>query len=297
MDLYEQIVQLRRQGRRGAVATITNVRGSIPSFQTAKMLVLDDGSIAGTIGGGCVEAEVWQAAREVMEDEKPRTLTFNLNNDPKYDTGLVCGGTLDIFIEPVLPPALLYIFGAGHVAYNVYKVAGIAGFDVIVVDDRESYANRDRFPDAREIIADDFDRVAHNLHIPESAYIVIVTRGHRDDMRILRWTVNLNARYLGMIGSRRKVIAIYKELEKQGIPAEKFANVHAPVGLNIGAVTPEEIAVAIVAEMIAVRRHATANISSKAYDHTARNKAPSDAQDAAREPDSAKPTPVTVGES
>ena len=164
MDIYEQIVELRRQGRRGAVATITNVRGSIPSFQTAKMLVRDDGSIVGTIGGGCVEAEVWQAAREVMEEEKPRSLTFNLNNDPKYDTGLVCGGTLEIFIEPVLPPALLYIFGAGHVAYNLYKVARIAGFDVIVVDDRESYANAERFPDAREIIADDFEAVTERLH-------------------------------------------------------------------------------------------------------------------------------------
>ena len=126
MDIYEQIVELRRQGRRGAVATITNVRGSIPSFQTAKMLVRDDGSIAGTIGGGCVEAEVWQAAREVMEEEKPRTLTFNLNNNPKYDTGLVCGGTLEIFVEPVLPPALLYVFGAGHVAYNLYKIGRVA---------------------------------------------------------------------------------------------------------------------------------------------------------------------------
>ena len=107
MDIYEEIVKLRQQGRRGAVATIVSVRGSIPSFKTAKMLVRDDGSICGTIGGGCVEADVWQAAREVMESEKPRTLTFNLNQDPKYDTGLVCGGTLDIFIEPVLPPALL----------------------------------------------------------------------------------------------------------------------------------------------------------------------------------------------
>ena len=149
MDIYEQIVQLRREGRRGAVATITNARGSIPSFQTAKMLVRDDGSIAGTIGGGCVEAEVWQAAREAMEQEKPRSLTFNLNNNPKYDTGLVCGGTLEVFIEPVLPPAVLYIFGAGHVAYNLYKIAATAGFEVIVTDDRESYANRERFPDAR----------------------------------------------------------------------------------------------------------------------------------------------------
>jgi xanthine dehydrogenase accessory factor len=265
MDIYEQIVQLRREGRRGAVATITNVRGSIPSFQTAKMLVRDDGSIAGTIGGGCVEAEVWQAAREVMEEEKPRTLTFNLNNNPKYDTGLVCGGTLDVFIEPVLPPALLYIFGAGHVAYNLYKVATIAGFEVVVVDDRESYANRERFPDAREVIAEDFEAVTVRLNPPESSHIVIVTRGHRDDMRILRWAVNTPTRYLGMIGSRRKTISIYKELEKEGIPAERFANVHAPVGLEIGAVTPEEIAVSIVAEMIAVRRHAETNVASKMY--------------------------------
>ena len=269
MDIYQEIVELRRQGRRGAVATITNVRGSIPSFQTAKMLVRDDGSIAGTIGGGCVEAEVWQAAREVMEEEKPRTLTFNLNNNPKYDTGLVCGGTLDVFIEPVLPPALVYIFGAGHVAYNLYKVAAIAGFDVVVVDDREAYANRERFPDAREIIAEDFGAVTARLDPPESSHVVIVTRGHRDDMRVLRWALSTRARYLGMIGSRRKTISIYKELEKEGISAETFANVHAPVGLEIGAVTPEEIAVAIVAEMIAVRRHAVTNVASKMYSYPA----------------------------
>src|ERR1700751_5153862 len=163
MDIYEQIVELRREGRRGAVATIVNVRGSIPSFRTAKMLVRDDGSIVGTIGGGCVEADVWQAAREVMETEKPRTLTFDLNQDPKYDTGLVCGGTLDIFVEPVLPPALLYIFGAGHVAASLYKTANDAGFDVIVADDRETYANRERFPEARDVIADDFDRAMARL--------------------------------------------------------------------------------------------------------------------------------------
>src|SRR6478672_3840951 len=118
MDIYDEIVQLRRQGRRGAVATIVNVRGSIPSFKTAKMLVRDDGSIVGTIGGGCVEAEVWQVAREVMQEEKSRTLTFNLNQNPKYDTGLVCGGTLEVYVEPILPIAQLYIFGAGHVAHN-----------------------------------------------------------------------------------------------------------------------------------------------------------------------------------
>jgi xanthine dehydrogenase accessory factor len=255
VDIYEEIVRLRKDGRRGAVATIVNVRGSIPSFKTAKMLVRDDGSIVGTIGGGCVEAEVWQAAREVMESEKPRTLTFDLNQDPKYDTGLVCGGTLEIFIEPLLPPAELYIFGAGHVAASLYKVARIAGFDITVVDDREVYASRERFPEAHEVIAEDFDKVTARLQLSESSYIVIVTRGHRDDMRVLRWAVQTPARYVGMIGSKRKTIAIFRELQKEGLAAELFDRVHAPVGLDIGAITPEEIAVAITAELIAKRRN------------------------------------------
>jgi len=260
MDIYEQIVELRRQGRRGAVATIVNVRGSIPSFKTAKMLVRDDGSIVGTIGGGCVEADVWQAAREVMESEKPRTLSFDLNQDPKYDTGLVCGGTLEVFVEPVLPPALLYVFGAGHVALSLCQTAAGAGFDVVVCDDRSSYATKERFPAAREVHAMDFDEAMQKLDPDESSYIVIVTRGHRDDMRVLRWAVQTRARYVGMIGSKRKVIQIFKTLEEEGVPTQLFERVHAPIGLDIGAVTPEEIAVAITAELIAVRRHAPATV-------------------------------------
>lgn len=254
MDIYEEIVKLRQEGRRGAVATIVNVRGSIPSFETAKMLVRDDGSIVGTIGGGCVEAEIWQAAREVMESEKPRTLTFNLNQDPKFDTGLVCGGTLDIFVEAIVPPALLYIFGAGHVSVSLYQIAKSAGFDVIVVDDRATYANRERFPEAKQVIAEDFDLAMARLSPNESAYLVIVTRGHRDDMRVLRWAVQTPARYIGMIGSKRKTITIFQELSKEGLAADLFERVHAPVGLDIGAITPEEIAVAITAELIAARR-------------------------------------------
>jgi len=284
MDIYEEIVKLRQEGRRGAVATIVNVRGSIPSFETAKMLVRDDGSIAGTIGGGCVEAEVWQAAREVMESEKPRSLTFNLNQDPKYDTGLVCGGTLDIFIEPLLPAALLYIFGAGHVSVNLYKVARGAGFDVIVVDDREAYASRERFPEAKEIIADDFDKAMARISPNESSYLVIVTRGHRDDMRVLRWAVQTQARYVGMIGSKRKTISIFRELTNQGIPAHLFERVHAPVGLDIGAITPEEIAVAITAELIAERRHAERALPHMSW-FRAHSSAPSADAQVAEEPE------------
>jgi xanthine dehydrogenase accessory factor len=254
VDIYDEIPRLRREGRKAALATIINVRGSIPSFETAKMLVRDDGSIVGTIGGGCVEAEVWQAAREVIQNEKPQTLKFNLNNNPKYDTGLVCGGTLEVFVEPVLPQSTLYIFGAGHVAWSLYKVARIAGFETVIIDDRETYANRERFPEARDVYADEYEQVMAQLTPSEASYIVIVTRGHRDDMRVLRWAAETPARYIGMIGSQRKVIAIYKELEKEGIAAEKLARVYAPVGIEIGSITPEEIAISIVAEMIAIRR-------------------------------------------
>ncbi|HZR66902.1 MAG TPA: XdhC/CoxI family protein [Terriglobales bacterium] len=268
MDIYKEIVQLRQQGRRGAVATIVNVRGSIPSFETAKMLIRDDGSIVGTVGGGCVEAEVWRAAREVMESEKPRTLTFNLNEDPRFDTGLVCGGTLDVFVEPVLPPALLYIFGAGHVALNLYKAATNAGFDVTVVDDRDLYANRDRFPDAKEVVAEDFDQAMARLQPNETSYIVITTRGHKDDMRVLRWAVQTRARYVGMIGSKRKAITISRELVKEGIPEQRFERVHSPVGLDIGAITPEEIAVAITAELISVRRRVERSLPNMSWFHS-----------------------------
>jgi xanthine dehydrogenase accessory factor len=222
------------------------------------MLIRDDGSIVGTIGGGCVEADVWQAAREVMESEKPRTLKFDLNQDPKYDTGLVCGGTLEIFVEPVLPPALLYIFGAGHVALSLCQTAASAGFEVSVIDDRSSYATKERFPAAREVHALDFEAATQKVDPNESSYVVIVTRGHRDDMYILRWAVQTRARYVGMIGSKRKVIEIFKTLQKEGLSANLFDKVHAPVGLDIGAITPEEIAVAITAELIAIRRHSGA---------------------------------------
>ena len=263
-------MKLQRAGRRGAIATIVNARGSIPSFKSAKMLVRDDGSIAGTIGGGCVEAEVWQAAREVIDTEKPRTLSFDLNQDPKYDTGLVCGGSLDIFIEPVLPTPLIYLFGAGHVSLELYKAAHNAGFEVIVADDRDAYANAERFPHARQILAEDFDSMLASLAPTESSYIVIATRGHHDDMRVLRWAVQTPARYIGMIGSRRKAITVYRELVKEGLAPELFDRVHSPVGLDIGAIAPEEIAVSILAELIAVRRHAERTLPHMSWFQSAR---------------------------
>ena len=255
MDLFEEIVRLRREGKRGALATIVHTNGSIPSYESSRMLVREDGSIAGTIGGGCVEAEVWAAAKDVMRAEAPRKMTFSLNNEASYDNGLICGGTLEIFVEPILPQPVLYIFGGGHVSMALALAASTAGFAIGVVDDRESFANRERFPMAREIYTT-FEEAFEKIHPSASTYLVIVTRGHRDDMRVLGWAVGAPARYIGMIGSKRKVLSVYRALEKEGIPADKLAAVHAPVGLEIGALTPEEIAISITAELIGVRRGA-----------------------------------------
>jgi xanthine dehydrogenase accessory factor len=157
MDIFDEIGKLKREGRRGALATIVNVRGSIPSVMAAKMLVRDDGSSAGTVGGGCVESDVRKGAMAVMRDGKPRTFNFNLDQQPDDDNGVVCDGSLQVFVEPVMPPRRLYIFGAGHVGSAVYEVATLAGFEIVVTDDRDQYANRGRFPDAHEIHTGEMD--------------------------------------------------------------------------------------------------------------------------------------------
>jgi xanthine dehydrogenase accessory factor len=259
MDLFDEIVRLRRLGQKCALATIVQVKGSIPSFESAKLLVREDGSMLGTIGGGCVEGEVWNVAREVIETEKPRHLHFSLGQDAAYDNGLICGGQLDVFVEPVVPQPTAIIFGAGHISKSLAKVAGLAGFRTVVVDDREMFASRERFPDADEVYADEYENVFPQLSVNEMSYLIIVTRGHRDDMRILRWAVGTTARYVSMIGSKRKVINVIRELEKEGLPSNAFERIFSPMGLDIGAVTPEEIAVSVVAEMIAVRRNPESN--------------------------------------
>ena len=254
MDVYEELVELRNAGQKCAIATIVEVAGSIPSFQSAKMLIRADGTMVGTIGGGCTEAEVWQAARDVIETEKPRMLQFNLGQDAAYDNGLICGGQLNVYVEPVLPVPRALIFGAGHISKSLSKVATLAGFATTVIDNRETYANRERFPEAAQVIAEEYEDVFPRLEANDATYAIIVTRGHRDDMRVLRWAVDQPLRYIGMIGSKRKTIEVAKHLRKEGVPMENLARIHAPMGLDVGAVTPEEIAVSVVAEMICRRR-------------------------------------------
>ncbi|HLY59501.1 MAG TPA: XdhC/CoxI family protein [Terriglobia bacterium] len=255
MDIYAEIAKLRKEGRKAALATIIQVQGSIPSYESSKILVRDDGTIVGTVGGGCVEAEVWAVAQDVMREEKPRRLHFNLNSNPEYDNGLICGGSLDIFVEPILAAPTVFLFGGGHVSLAISKVASLAGFDTVVIDDREAFASKERFPEARENFFGPWEDIFAKLEINEFSYLAIVSRGHKGDLACLRWALTTPARYIGMIGSRRKFIEICKVLESEGVPAEKLEQVHSPIGIDIGALTPEEIGVAVVAEMISVRRN------------------------------------------
>jgi xanthine dehydrogenase accessory factor len=269
MDIFAEIARLRKEGRKAALATIIQVQGSIPSYESSKILVRDDGSILGTVGGGFIEGEVCSVAHEVMREERPRRLHFNLDAHPEYESGLICGGSLDIFVEPILAIPTAYIFGGGHVSLYVSKVASVAGFDIVVSDDRPAFASKERFPEALETYAGPWEEIFPKLKVNGSSYVIIVTRGHKDDLTCLRWALGTPARYIGMIGSRRKVIEIFKVLEGEGVSREKLERVHSPIGLDIGALTPEEIAVSIVAEMIAVRRDAVPSASNLAGKHRA----------------------------
>src|SRR6266700_4972200 len=158
IDVFDEIQRMRQQGRKAALATIVQIRGSVPSFQTAKMLVRDDGSTLGSVGGGCVEAEVWTAAQDVMRDEKSKIMTFDLTDESMADSGLICGGKVEIFVEPLLPTPKMLIFGAGHISTQVSKIATIAGFRTTIVDNRPVYANLERFPEAEANYSESFEQ-------------------------------------------------------------------------------------------------------------------------------------------
>src|SRR2546425_5960803 len=253
IDIFDEIQKMRQQGRKAALATIVQIRGSVPSFQSAKMLVRDDGSTLGSVGGGCVEAEVWTAAQDVLRDEKSRVMSFDLTDESMAESGLICGGKVEIFIEPVLPTPKMVIFGAGHIATQVSKIATVAGFRTTIVDNRPVYANTERFPEAETIYSESFEQAFEQIAPNDNTYIVIVTRGHQEVQNVLRWAVQTNARYIGMIGSKRKIRSIADQLESEGIPRDRLERVYMPIGLDIGAVLPEEVAVGIVAGLPPVR--------------------------------------------
>jgi len=252
-DLYDLIADLRARGEPAVLATIVRVKGSSPGKESMKMLVRADGSFTGSVGGGCMEADVWAAAKDVLREDRARLLEFTLTEEHTGEGGLLCGGRVEVFVEPLTVPVLV-LCGGGHVSRAVARIADMAGFRVTVVDDREAFANEERFPEAARCVAGPWEEALASLDVGENAYVVIVTRGHEMDGACLKWALGTPARYVGMIGSKRKIRRIYDDCRAAGIDDDRLRTVRAPIGLDIGALTSEEIAVAIVAEMVGVRR-------------------------------------------
>lgn len=263
-DIFEAVVRLRQQGIPAALATIVGTRGSTPGRATMRLLVLEDGTFLGTVGGGCLESEVYDTALQVLADEQPRTLTFRLTEKDSPDSGLMCGGEVTIFVEPITTPAL-WIFGGGHVSKALCQVAALAGFRVTVVDDRPAFATAERFPEAAATLASPLVAAVESMPIRTNTYCIVVTRGHKEDAIVLRALADRVApggamvpgrgpRFLGMIGSKTKQTILWKHLCAEGVADAFLATVRTPMGSYIGARSHEEIAVSVVAELISVRR-------------------------------------------
>jgi len=337
--LYKEILKVLTQGGKAVLATVIQQSGSAPRKGGAQMVIREDGSFLGSVGGGRLEADVLKEARTVMTEGKAKVLDFHLTGTEVAETEMICGGDVEVFLEPVSPglrdlyaqllalqkqgeeavlatviseapvqegvarkglissegesvgplaldpktlqaahevikekkvrlvpyqgarlylepifsEPTLYIFGAGHISRYIAPVASMVGFQVVVIDDRAEFANREHFPQADEIWVEEFETIGEKIEPDEQAYMVIVTRGHMHDYTVLKQVLPMGCRYIGMIGSSRKRDLIYKQLIQEGHTQEELDQVHAPIGLEIGAETPEEIAVSIVAELIQVR--------------------------------------------
>jgi len=345
-DVIKETVALLERHEPCVLATVVRTKGMTPQKAGARQLIRADGTSVGTLGGGCVEGDIWYYATRMLENEGgPEFRDYHLNADIAEKDGLVCGGTMyfyleplrraqpfldvakeivqaveggpavalatvvgpqetpclgnklllrqdgttagdlgdesrneralrlaekllaaggnctftdksgvDVYVEGFTAPATLVILGGGHVGRAVYNVALTVGLRVIIIDDRAEFSNEERFPRAYQTVVAQFDRAFDAVNIGHNSFILVATRGHRYDDAATRAAVQTQARYIGLLGSKRKNILIFRELAKAGISRERIAEIHAPVGLDIGAVTPEEIAVSIIAEIINVQR-------------------------------------------
>ncbi len=368
-DVFEKAIDILEQGGQAAMSTIIASKGSLPMSEKSKMLVTPEGQIIGTVGGGCLEADVWAEARQVMEAGKSSIQKFVLTEKYAGESGLNCGGiveilteplpaqgsdlfraildlkdtghrgtlitvlsdhpqfpegqrklllrddgstfgslgdtdleafvvhkgqavlqgeefavldyelkdstTLKLFMEPVLPTPTVYVFGGGHVSFFVVRAAKLAGFKVKVIDDRPAFANSERFPEADDTIIMELDQVKDAFDFGQDDYVILVTRGHQHDQRILEQIYDCQARYIGMIGSKSKISKMWKRLETKGIERKYLDRVHAPIGLNIGADSPEEISISVVAELIRERREGKVQLTQRKRSHDRRRESAS----------------------
>ena len=253
LEIYQELVNVISKGERVVLATVISSRGSAPRKAGAKMLIKKDSTFIGSVGGGGVEQQVREKAIEVMNSGEPQIVHFDLSGKGER-AAMICGGLMDVFLEPILSPETLYLFGAGHISQSTAAMGKMLGFQVVVIDPRPEYNNSDRFPDADSLIVEGYDSAFSKLNVDKDSYIVIYTTGHVLDEQCLRFAVGTKAKYIGMIGSKKKVMEVKERLLQKGVSQQQLDRVYAPIGIEIGAETPQEIAISILAEIIKVKR-------------------------------------------
>lgn len=249
MSIMKKAVELMEEGVEVALVTITKAQGSTPRDVGAQMLVLRDGSIEGTIGGGILENRVIELAIQSIMKGESKSISISL----EADLGMVCGGEIEAFFQVYNPRPKLLIIGGGHVSLSLYKMASLLDFDIIIFEDREEFLNQERFPLSKELVLGTIDENLRNYHIDENCYIVIVTRGHKHDEVALRSIVDSKAKYIGVMGSKRKVINMFNNLKEKGVDEKRLDKIYSPIGLHIDDGTPEEIAIGILAEILSIK--------------------------------------------
>ena len=248
-DIYEELARMHRDGVSGVLATVVRADGSTPRNAGAKMIIYGDGRILGSVGGGAIESTVIDEARGMVGSKESRLFSYDLDSDQD----MACGGGMNIFLEPIASGPMVVVIGGGHVGLAVARAARQSGFRVTVVDDRADMVGAERFPFAEVRLVGNEDLLESDLKVDGETLVVVVTRGHRFDKDWVRKLLGRKPAYLGMLGSEKKVEKAFAELEAEGVPRAELEMVHAPIGLDIGAETPDEIAVSVMAEIIAVK--------------------------------------------
>jgi len=260
-DIFKKIVALRNKGTRLALATIIARKGATPRKDTAKMVVDETGIRYGTIGGGAVEDTVYQKALQSIQSGSSQILSFDLTGTDIDENGLVCGGYMEVYIEPIVPDPILYIFGVGNICTSLSDIARFAGFRITVADDRSEFVNAGRFPSADTFYtAHTWEDLLAKIKLNDNSYVFISTREHDSDALCMRFALQSQARYIGMLGSLKKIDLLKTFLTEQKMDSSLFQRVSVPVGLDLGAESPEEITISIVAELIAARKNRNINL-------------------------------------
>lgn len=250
--IYQALEELEQANEAAALCTVVKSEGSTPRHVGSKMLVYSDGHFIGSVGGGDLEHRVVIEAAAAILDGKPRLLSYSMTDPARGDPG-VCGGQVEVFVEPILPPAGIVVIGGGHVGKAVAHLAHWLGFRVSVSDDRPEFCNKETIPDAEAFYICPMAELPRHMQIDARTYLILTTRGSSVDVEGIGPLLDSPAAYIGVIGSKRRWAATVKELQARGISAEKIARIHSPIGLELHAETPEEIAVSILAEILMIR--------------------------------------------